>query len=186
MKKGGCFVPGAALSQLTLKWTAALGDSEVWIHLRAGCQGPAYCLMTDTLLHPSPCHSQGTRQGKALITSLAHKHTHSFFTHECGLLLLYRTQTLKGTVHLNMKILSSFTHLHLGPKLYAFLSSVEHKIRYFEIYIHTVKVSGVHCFDFFIWAIFVLQISVMIRWGWENNDRIVNCGLNIPLKRHFS
>lgn len=83
MKKGGCFVPGVALSQLTLKWTAALGDSEVWIHLRAGCgcQGPAYCLMTDTLLHPSPCHSQGTRQGKALITSLAHKHTHthSFF-----------------------------------------------------------------------------------------------------------
>lgn len=80
MKKGGCFVPCAALSQLTLKWTAALGDSEVWLHLRAGCgcQGPAYCLMTDTLLHPSPCHSQGTRQGKALITSLTHKHTHFF------------------------------------------------------------------------------------------------------------
>ncbi len=33
-----------------------------------------------------------------------------------------------------MKMLSSFTHPHVIPKLYEFLSYVEHKIRYCEEY----------------------------------------------------
>ncbi len=40
--------------------------------------------------------------------------------------------TLKVIVHPKMKILSSFTHLHVIPNLYDFLFNVEHKIRYFE------------------------------------------------------
>ncbi len=35
-------------------------------------------------------------------------------------------------VHPKMKILSSFIHPHIVPNLYEFLSSVEHKIMYFE------------------------------------------------------
>ncbi len=31
-----------------------------------------------------------------------------------------------------MKILSSYTHLHVGPKLYKCLCSAEHKLRYSE------------------------------------------------------
>jgi len=38
---------------------------------------------------------------------------------------------LKGTVHPKMNILSSFTHPQVVSNLYEFLSSVEHKIRYF-------------------------------------------------------
>jgi len=37
--------------------------------------------------------------------------------------------TLKGIVHLKMKILSSFTHPQVVLNLYAFLSSAEHKRR---------------------------------------------------------
>jgi len=42
--------------------------------------------------------------------------------------------TLKGIVDLKMKILSSFTHPQIVSTLYEFLSSVEHKIRYFDEY----------------------------------------------------
>jgi len=41
---------------------------------------------------------------------------------------------LKGIVHPKIKILSSFTHPHVVPTLYEFLSSAEHKRRYFEDY----------------------------------------------------
>jgi len=46
--------------------------------------------------------------------------------------LIYPIPELKGTVHPKMKIVSSFTHHHVVPNLYEFLSSVEHKSRYFE------------------------------------------------------
>jgi len=39
---------------------------------------------------------------------------------------------LKVIVHPKMKILSSLTHPHVVPNLYEFLSSAEHKGRYFE------------------------------------------------------
>ncbi len=38
----------------------------------------------------------------------------------------------KGIAHPKMKMLSSFTHPHVIPNLYKFLSYVEHKRRYFE------------------------------------------------------
>ncbi len=38
----------------------------------------------------------------------------------------------KGTVHPQINILSSFTHSHVDPNLYDFLSSVEHKWRGFK------------------------------------------------------
>jgi len=40
----------------------------------------------------------------------------------------------KGIVHPKMKILSLFTHPQVVPNLYTFLSSNEHKGRYFEDY----------------------------------------------------
>ncbi len=46
---------------------------------------------------------------------------------------------IKGTVHPKMKILSSFTHPHVIPNLYKFLSYVEHKRRYFEEFWWTKK-----------------------------------------------
>jgi len=39
---------------------------------------------------------------------------------------------ITGIVHPKMKILSSFTLPQVVPNLYTFLSSVEHKGRYFE------------------------------------------------------
>ncbi len=39
---------------------------------------------------------------------------------------------LKGIGYQKMKILSSFTHLHVVTNMYTFLSYVEHKRRYFE------------------------------------------------------
>jgi len=42
------------------------------------------------------------------------------------------TQSLKGILHPKMKILSSFTHPQVVSNLYEFLSSAEHKGRYFE------------------------------------------------------
>jgi len=41
---------------------------------------------------------------------------------------------IKKIVQQKLKILSSFTHLQVVPNLYEFLSSAEHKIRYFEEY----------------------------------------------------
>lgn len=46
-----------------------------------------------------------------------------------------------------MKICPSFTHLHVTPNLYDFISSAEHKIRYFELLIkyffdHIKKISS--------------------------------------------
>lgn len=43
-----------------------------------------------------------------------------------------------------MKILSSFTHLHVAPNLFDFLSSIEHRIfnRIFKVLFHTIKVNG--------------------------------------------
>jgi len=40
--------------------------------------------------------------------------------------------TLKGIVHPRIKIVSLFTHPQVVPNLYEFLSSAEHKRRYFE------------------------------------------------------
>jgi len=39
---------------------------------------------------------------------------------------------IKGIVHLKIKILSSFTHPQVVSTLFEFLSSAEHKRRYFE------------------------------------------------------
>jgi len=39
---------------------------------------------------------------------------------------------LEGIVHQKMKILSLFTHPYVVPNLFEILSSIEHKIRYFE------------------------------------------------------
>jgi len=39
---------------------------------------------------------------------------------------------LKGILQPKMKILASFTHPQVGANLYEFLSSTEHKGRYFE------------------------------------------------------
>jgi len=39
---------------------------------------------------------------------------------------------IKGIVHPKMKILSSFTHPQVVPNLHDFLSSAEHKRRYFK------------------------------------------------------
>ncbi len=41
-------------------------------------------------------------------------------------------QSVNGTLHPKMKILSPFTHPPLVPNQYEFLSSAEHKSRYFE------------------------------------------------------
>jgi len=38
----------------------------------------------------------------------------------------------EGILHPKMKILSSFTHPHVFANMYEFLSSAEHKVRYFE------------------------------------------------------
>jgi len=40
--------------------------------------------------------------------------------------------SLKRLIHLKMKILSSFSHPQVVSKLYEFLSSAEHKSRYFN------------------------------------------------------
>jgi len=48
------------------------------------------------------------------------------------LLTPFFTNPFKWIVHPKMKILSSFTHLHVVPNQSEFLSSVEHKRRYFE------------------------------------------------------
>ncbi len=56
-----------------------------------------------------------------------------FITHWNKFNMVYRYEicNLKGTVHPKMYILL-FTHLHVIPNLYMFLSYVEHKWRYFE------------------------------------------------------
>ncbi len=71
----------------------------------------------------------------------------------CGLLLhlwVLCVKTDKSSVHLKIKILSSFTHTHVIPYLHDLLSSVEHKnmYMYFLIvctFVRTIKVSVVQC-----------------------------------------
>jgi len=46
--------------------------------------------------------------------------------------MIFTALKVKGTVHLKMKILSSFTHPQVVPNLNDFLSSAEHKVRYLE------------------------------------------------------
>ncbi len=53
---------------------------------------------------------------------------------------------IKGIVHTKMKILSSFTHLHLVPNLNDWLISVKHKISYFKEH------WGPEFFTFIIWT----------------------------------
>jgi len=68
---------------------------------------------------------------------------------------LFLQNLFEGIVHPKMKMLSSFTHLQIVPNLCEFLSSVEHKRRYFEecqwpnhwlpyFFPHTMKVNGAH------------------------------------------
>jgi len=45
---------------------------------------------------------------------------------------MVKERVVKGIVHSKMKILSLFTYPYVIPNLYEFLSSAEHKIRYFE------------------------------------------------------
>ncbi len=44
----------------------------------------------------------------------------------------HRSNTFKGKVQTQMKILSSFTQSHVVPNLYDCISYAEHKRRYFE------------------------------------------------------
>jgi len=58
------------------------------------------------------------------------------------------TRPFKGILHPKMKILSSFTHPQVVANLYEFLSSAEHKGRYFDWnfgtidFFSTMKVNG--------------------------------------------
>ncbi len=79
---------------------------------------------------------------------------------------------IKGIVNPKMTILSSFTHPHVVPNLYAFLSSVEHKdnlrnvgnqtvdvaIDFHSIFFHTVEVGSSIKYFFITWIFIYLHM----------------------------
>ncbi len=96
---------------------------------------------------------------------------------------------LKGSIHPKMKAVSSFTGPLIGSNLYAFVSSFEHRRRYFVerlkskqltvdrtsiVIFHTMDISG------YQWLVWLTEEWNSYRfetiWGWVNNDNLFILG----------
>ncbi len=76
-------------------------------------------------------------------------------------IFLHCPSILLGIVHPKMKIQSSFTHLHVVPNLYEFLSNAEHKKIFWRMLVLKKTVNGPH------W----LQLSIYIPSIEVNRDQ---------------
>ncbi len=86
---------------------------------------------------------------------------------------------LKGTVHPKKKILSSLIHQQIVSNLYEFLSSVEHKIRYFEECWES-NMTKKHIFQ----SLFFMRIKTYrFRTTWGNINVWVNFSFKTSLAK---
>jgi len=72
--------------------------------------------------------------GHSIVVDLDSAVTFNQFYHQAIINSTFKFKAirLKGILHPQMKLLSSFTHPQVVATLYEFLSSAEHKGRYFE------------------------------------------------------